>query len=292
MSGSEDMGNFERIRQALLYIDDHLDERINIEQIAGVFHFSPYYFHRMFSVIVGKPIAAHIRRRRMEKAGRLLVETDDTLLEISLECGFDSYSAFSRTFRNAFGVSPREYRKLGNAPVSASADEMIAKLERRLKGGILVDPKLIERGSMLIAGVAGDGSRTAEIWKAFEELIKKTDLPNRLSCNGYEIRIYDKQKCECFVGLAVPDDNVDSSFTLFRLPASKYAAFDVYVARGYDSQNSAMDEWLETNKEGYSQKLYDGGEPYVVEYYDERFNYGEEDSIVEIWVPIEKAVDR
>ena len=42
------MKNFSRIRQALEYIDEHLDQPIDFDQVADVFHFSPYYFHRMF----------------------------------------------------------------------------------------------------------------------------------------------------------------------------------------------------------------------------------------------------
>ena len=71
--------------------------------------------------------------------------------------------------------------------------------------------------------------------------------------NSYEARIYDGDQCTCHVGVSVSDDDVDSAFTLMRLPASVYAAFEVYVASGYDSENDAMDEWLEANKEKYSQ---------------------------------------
>jgi predicted transcriptional regulator YdeE len=164
---------------------------------------------------------------------------------------------------------------------------MIIKFTNRLKGGILVHPNLIKKGSLLIAGVTGDGNQTGEIWQKFMELNQKIGLKNKLSDNGYEIRIYNDVCCECHVGLAVSDSDVDESFSIVKLPASEYASFDVYVSRGYDSENSAMNEWLETNEEGYSQKMYDG-KPYCIEYYDERFQGNEADSIVEIWVPIEK----
>jgi predicted transcriptional regulator YdeE len=48
-----------------------------------------------------------------------------------------------------------------------------------------------------------------------------------------------------------------------------------------------MQQWLDTNTEGYTERLLDGGH-YVVEYYDERFHGEQADSIVEIWVPVEK----
>jgi predicted transcriptional regulator YdeE len=139
----------------------------------------------------------------------------------------------------------------------------------------------------VVPGVAGDGNKTCDVWNAFEKLSKEKPLKNKLSSNGYEIRLYDGETSTVHVGFAVTSEQVDSSYTLFKLPASKYAAFDVYVANGYNSENNAMNEWLETNEEGYSQKLL-GNVHYCVEYYDERFKDNAADSIVEIWVPIEK----
>ncbi len=300
----EVVGNFEHICQAIKYIDDHLDERIGLEQLAKVFHFSPYYFHRMFTLIVGKPIASHTRDRRMERAGRLLASTAEPLIDISMNCGFESYPAFSRAFAGKYGVSPREFRKIGCPPVTVSADQMIANLEKRLRGGVLVNPKLIDRGAMLIAGVSGDGSKTRELWENFMRLNEQIGLPDKLSDNGYEVRVWDGDKSWVHVGLLVssepvddagaressgsstPQEGVDEAFTVFRLPASKYALFEVFVAKGYESGNAAMDEWLLANAEVYSQKTLDG-KPYVVEYYDERFQGEEAESIVEIWIPIE-----
>lgn len=62
------------------------------------------------------------------------------------------------------------------------------------------------------------------------------------------------------VGVAVSDANVDGRLSVMVLPASHYASFDVYPARGYGSENSAMDEWLANNDKGWSQRLL-GGNP-------------------------------
>ncbi len=281
------MNHFSRIQQALEYIDDHLDEKINFEQVANVFHFSPYYFHRIFSEIVGKTITVHIRDRRLEKACKLLADTTETVLAICLKCGFESSSSFCRVFKNKYGVSPNRYRKFRYVPSTTTVEEMIIRFTNRLKGGILVHPTIIKRNKLIIAGVSGDGNKTGEVWQKFMTLNKMIGFKNKLADNGYEIRLYTQDECECHVGFAVKNHDVDNSFTIMELPASGYASFNVYVTRGYDSENSAMNEWLKTNTDGYVQKLYDG-KPYVVEYYDERFRGNQTDSIVEIWVPIEK----
>jgi AraC-like DNA-binding protein/predicted transcriptional regulator YdeE len=282
------MSSFERISQALKYIDNHLAEHISIDRLADMFYLSPFYFHRTFSAIVGKAIAEYVRDRRLERACVLLSETDKPIIDVGLDCGYNSAQSFSRAFKNCFGIPPLDYRKLGFCPSVTTVDEMIIKFTNRLRGGVFVNPKIIKRDKLIIVGISGNGCKTGEVWEQFMELIKTAEIPNKLSDNGYEIRIYDNGECVVHVGYATSGTDIDKKLTAVVLPASHYAAFDVYPAKGYESENSAMDEWLLKNEKGYSQRLFDGKQ-YAVEFYDERFKGDNADSIVEIWVPVEKS---
>lgn len=282
------MNNFNQIGDALRFIDEHLDEHLSLEMLSKKFSFSPFYFHRLFSVIVGKSLAAHIRDRRILYACRLLCNTEMNILNIALDCGFHSAQSFSRTFKEMQGVTPRDYREYGYQPVILSVDELIMKFTNRLRGGINLNPNIIKRDSILIAGTKGDGNNTWEVWNAFEQLMNEKPLGNTLSKNGYEIRLYRNNICTVHVGYPVQNKDVDLAYSMFELPASKYASFDIYVSNGYESENNAMNEWLKTNDEGYSEKLLDNTTHYCVEYYDERFNGSETNSIVDIWIPIKK----
>lgn len=283
------MKNFSQISEALKYIDAHLDEPVTLEALAEKVFLSSFYFHKVFSSIVGKPLAAYIRERRVLYACKQLCTTDKTILDIALDCGFQSPQSFARAFRRVQGVSPSAYRARGREPDIISADELIVQFTNRLQGGVFVKPNLIKRGPLIIAGTRGGGNRTGEVWSAFEKLSREKPLPNAQSGSGYEVRVYEGEKCTVYVGCAVSSrKDIDAAYSVFELPASKYASFDVYVAMGYESENSAMDQWLETNQEGYVQRLLKNGACYCVEYYDERFNGGGEGSIIEIWVPIEK----
>jgi len=279
--------DFGKIAEAMKHIEAHLDENMELDAVARRFFFSPYYFHRVFTAIVGAPFASYVRARRILRACALLAKTHESVTGIALDCGFSSAQAFSRAFRRARGMSPVAYRRLGRAPEIETIDEMIVKFTNRLKGGILVNPRIIRRGTLAIAGVSGDGANTAEVWQRLMALIAEGDVENKQSGSGYEVRLYDGNACEVHVGYAV-EGEVPPPYRVCNLPAGEYAAFDVYVARGYDSENAAMDEWLETNDKGYRQRLI-GGKHAAVEYYDERFDGEAEDSIVEIWVPIEKC---
>lgn len=106
-----------------------------------------------------------------------------SITAICFECGFNSVRSFSRAFKNSYGISPRDYRRLGYTPVTMSIAEIIEKFASKLRGGILVHPRMIKQGALLISGVTGtgDGSRTAELWQQFIRLYKQIGFDNQLS---------------------------------------------------------------------------------------------------------------
>lgn len=282
------MYNFDKICDSLKYIDNHLDEELNVEVLSKKYCFSTFYFYHMFSVIVGKPLATYVRERRILYAAEMLSSTELTIMDISLICGYESAQSFSRAFRTLQGVSPRTYRKERMKTMIETPDELIKKFTNRIKGGIFVQPNIIKREKLIIAGVQGDVSQTAEVWKAFENLMNEKPLKNVISNDGYEVRISDGEKSIVFVGTEISNNSMNEDYSIMILPASKYASFDVYVNEGYDSENDAMTEWLEKNQVSYREKLMKDGSHYCVEHYDERFQGNESESLVEIWIPIEK----
>ena len=140
---------------------------------------------------------------------------------------------------------------------------------------------------MIIAGVSGDGADTARLWQEFTEKEQQIAQDDRIDGCGYEVRVYCDQGCFCHVGVAVRSEEAAGALATFSLQPCQYAVFEVRVCEGYDSQNAAMDRWLKEHKEGYVQARYQGN-LYAVEAYGEKFNGDEPDSIVEIWVPVER----
>lgn len=197
------MNHFEQISGALQYIDSHLAEPVTLAMLAEQCHFSPFYFHRLFTAVVGKSLAAYIRDRKILHACRLLAETDRSMLDIALDSGFQSAQAFSRAFRDSQGMSAREYRRQGCRPVVVTAEELIVRFTNRLRGGVLVNPMLIRRGPLRIAGTCGDGSRTGEVWQRFMRLREEKPLTNAASESGYEVRLYQGGGCTVHVGQCV-----------------------------------------------------------------------------------------
>ena len=100
-----------RIQNALEFIEQHLTQRFSAEDVAHAAAFSEYHFHRLFPALMGEPIHQYVRSRRLEKAATLLTENPQMrLLDLALEVGFETHSAFTRAFRQHFGVSPSQFK--------------------------------------------------------------------------------------------------------------------------------------------------------------------------------------
>ena len=80
-----------RINKVLDYVENHLDEELNLQQLADVANFSAFHFHRIFSAFTGETLNAYVKRKRVEKAGSLLLKNpDETVSEIAFQSGFNN----------------------------------------------------------------------------------------------------------------------------------------------------------------------------------------------------------
>lgn len=89
----------------------HPDQRITIEALAREYHLNASTLKAVFKGVYGQPIAAHMKRHRMEEAARLLRETDRSVGEIAQQVGYENQSKFSTVFRERYRLLPTEYRR-------------------------------------------------------------------------------------------------------------------------------------------------------------------------------------
>jgi AraC family transcriptional regulator len=105
-------GYFECIDAVKLYIREHIDEPLSREVLAAVAGFSVPHFHRIFTACAGENISSYIRRARLQRAGRKLRMGAVDITEVALAAGYDTHAAFSKAFKQHFGLSPSEFRQL------------------------------------------------------------------------------------------------------------------------------------------------------------------------------------
>ncbi len=101
-----------RINRVLEYIEKHYHESVKLETLASVANFSPFHFHRIFSVLTGETPADYFLRIRIEKAAQQLKDyPSKSISDVVFDCGFSSLALFARTFKKHFGMSATAYRR-------------------------------------------------------------------------------------------------------------------------------------------------------------------------------------
>lgn len=121
------------------YIDQHLDQSLELKTIADVANFSPFHFHRIFSFLIGETPIDYIQRLRVEKsAWKLREENPESITEIAYACGFGSVSLFSRTFKQYFGMTPSQFSKV-DKPVYSQNGKLFSKNGQMLRKNLKSD---------------------------------------------------------------------------------------------------------------------------------------------------------
>ncbi|HET6823406.1 MAG TPA: AraC family transcriptional regulator [Anaerolineales bacterium] len=101
------------IDEVMRYIRAHIGDPLDRETLADVAGFSVPHFHRVFTAHVGESAISYVRRIRLERAARKLRMGAVDITEVALAAGYDSHAAFSKAFKQQFGLSPSEFRQLG-----------------------------------------------------------------------------------------------------------------------------------------------------------------------------------
>jgi AraC family transcriptional regulator len=102
----------ERVLPVLIHCEEHLEEPLNLTELAAIAGFSPHHFHRVFQYVTGEAPKEYLRRLRLERAVLRLKVSPDNVLQIALEAGFRTHETFTRAFARRFGITPSEFRSM------------------------------------------------------------------------------------------------------------------------------------------------------------------------------------
>jgi len=102
----------EKLKRAVEQIEkEYCHPALRCAQLAQSCQMSEKYFQQLFKSVYGVAPCEYIAQKRLQKARRLLVESDAPIGSIAQSCGYSSLYYFSRVFKSAVGESPSEYRK-------------------------------------------------------------------------------------------------------------------------------------------------------------------------------------
>src|ERR1700680_2442540 len=101
-------------QRALWFIESHLAGELNLDQISDVAGVSRFHMVRSFAAATGLSVMRYVRARRLSEAARLLAAGAPDILNVALDADYGSHEAFTRAFRDQFGVTPETIRAQGH----------------------------------------------------------------------------------------------------------------------------------------------------------------------------------
>lgn len=148
------MDHYEAVERALIYIEGHLHEHLSVESVAASLNISKYYFHRLFSAMMGCSLNQYILSRRLNASVTLIQNHNMSLTDIAYELSFGSQASFTRAFKRHYGVAPR-YLRSGTQPISPTPVPAVVKRPiKNINGDIVTDFTLIELDAIRLSGIA------------------------------------------------------------------------------------------------------------------------------------------
>ncbi|WP_186423494.1 AraC family transcriptional regulator [Lacrimispora celerecrescens] len=103
----------EGLNKSINYIEEHLTEEIDYEQLGKIACCSVYHFQRMFAYMANVPLSEYIRRRRMSLAAVDLLNGNNKIIDVALKYGYHSPTAFNRAFQSIHGIAPSRIKESG-----------------------------------------------------------------------------------------------------------------------------------------------------------------------------------
>lgn len=241
-----------RIRLALAFIEQNLDQAIRLDDVARASFFSAYHFHRIFHALVGETVNDYISRKRMEKSIRLLMHRSEvSVTEVATAGGFSSSANFSKAFKLYFGVSPSAIRS-PDRNENSKTGKLFSKYGKAFNPqdlysqfvtqAIVFDPDKLEemlmkvrvenRAAQPIASLSSPrGYELDSVYETWEKLFQwgelqgiKTDTQIMYGLCYDNPTITPEDKCRYKASIVInPELNVSSPFEQSTIPAGKYA---------------------------------------------------------------------
>lgn len=284
-----------RMNEAIGYIEENLEGKIDYLAVAQKACCSSYHFQRMFSYMAEVPLSEYIRRRRLSCAAFDLQNTEDKVIDIALKYGYDSPTAFTRAFQNLHGITPNAAREEG---VMLKAYPPIS-FQISIKGASVMNYKIEKKEAFRIVGPKL--STTMENSVCFEDIPKfwnETAMSGKIAQLGSMIdqapfgmlgvSACDSESMGAISAfdyyIAAPTSKaVPDGMEEFTVPAATWAVFECIGPMPgaiQEMQKRITTEWLPTS--GYEY----GSAPDIEVYYDK--DGTKPDTRSEVWIPVVK----
>ncbi|WPC43936.1 AraC family transcriptional regulator [Clostridium sp. JS66] len=289
------MDSIKRMNDALNYIEENLDNEIDLKEVARLALCSEYHFQRMFSFLAGISLSEYIRRRRLTLAAFELNNSSIRIIDAAIKYGYKSPDSFTRAFQNLHGITPSEARVNGQS--LKAYPRMTFQLS--IKGGNEMNYRIEEKEAFSIVGIKkrvpiifnGVNPEIADMWQSLNpEMIRELkELSNveplgiiSASVNFSEGRMEEKGELDHYIGVATTKECPDN-FARLEVSALTWAVFEAVGP----FPDTLQDVWGRIYSEWFQSSNYQIAEgPEIL--WNENKDITSPNFKSEIWIPVIK----
>ncbi|MFY7914376.1 MAG: AraC family transcriptional regulator [Rubrivivax sp.] len=273
------------------WIEQQLDQALTLEQVAQRAGLSPYHFSRVFTARMGRSVMAHVRGRRLVRAARrLCAEPQLKLVDLALDCGFESQEAFTRAFKRLFGVSPGRFRT--GFAVDPIEGQYPMSLPPAQTTAVVRLPELVALPAFHVAGPTRRFDETTkaqipQLWSALVGALPFAGQVPRWTTYGV-VSCADRAEgsFQYMAGVGVEDGcTPPAGFTTLRIEAATYLVFRITLngTALHPQVKEAMAAIWGTLIPASGLRLADGPD---FEQYDGRFDPQQPGAVIDFFVPV------
>ena len=272
------------IRKALWYVESHLNAELSLDTVASVAGVSKFHLARIFVLATGVTVMAYARGRRLSNAARALAGGAPDILALALDSGYGSHEAFTRAFRDQFGITPDALRAQGHVNDIELVEAIMIDNTPAIE---LSEPVLEELGQLRFAGLrqhfgAGERAQIPALWQRFAPSIGRVPGQDGFTAYGavFDSASDGSMEYMCAVALS-RDAPAPAGFDTVSVAAHRYLVFKhVGHVSGVSATFMAIfGEWLP--RSGYTMD-----EAPLLERYTEKFDGRTGRGEIEILVPV------
>lgn len=216
------------VRKAIWFAESHSRDAISLEEIAGVCEVSAFHLTRAFAAVTGVSLMRYVRARRLSEAARALADGAGDILSVALDAGYHSHEAFTRAFRDQFGLTPEQLRAQGDCTnlCLMEALSMNTPATTRLEA-----PRFETVQPMTIAGISEryDCDNVAgipDLWQRFGSFLG--NIPGQTEPYAYGVcyGLDDDNHMDYMCGVEVSGtEGLPAELSTMTVPAGAYVVF-------------------------------------------------------------------
>ncbi len=187
----------QRIQQAVFHIESHLNDELNIDQLANISAYSKFHFCRVFRAQMGESVMAYTHRLRLEASSPEVAYGKKTLIEVALNNGFQTPTGFLKAFKKHFGMTPSDYKRVTKQSITAYQEVLMGT------------PEVVNRETTYIVfnRELGNYFKSSDIaWKKLTDELNSLEEKYQDAPPQNEI-LLDSKLAE-FIGICYDDPNV------------------------------------------------------------------------------------